>query len=322
MRMRELVGAPSAPAAALSSGRPTMLAPRPAALAPRPAPAGLPLFEELLGVLTRSRAAVQATHAFPWPALRAVLEQLAAADEASDDPFWIAHDMAARAGVDHVTVHHARVAVMALRVGARIGYDLEQRIALGMAGALIDVALWRVPDDVVRRVHAPSAQHAELLRTHARVSAEMVASWTPPVAGLVEAIGQHHERAGGQGSPLGHAQVLGLVDTYAEWTSLPVRGRRYRPHEVVCELMRWRHGTFAPALVKALLSETTVFPPGSLVTLTTGEVGCVLRVNRRHPLRPTIEIISAGQQGLGRRTIDLAEMPLVAIAGLAESATA
>jgi HD-GYP domain-containing protein (c-di-GMP phosphodiesterase class II) len=144
------------------------------------------------------------------------------------------------------------------------------------------------------------------------------------VPGLVEAIGQHHERAGGQGSPLGHAQVLGLVDTYAEWTSLAVRGRRYRPHEVVRELMRWRHGTFAPALVKALLSEITVFPPGSIVTLTTGEVGRVLRVNRRHPLRPSVEIISAapGQQGPGRRTIDLAEMPLVAIAGLVESATA
>jgi HD-GYP domain-containing protein (c-di-GMP phosphodiesterase class II) len=158
----------------------------------------------------------------------------------------------------------------------------------------------------------------------------MVASWKPPMASIVPAIAEHHERADGQGFPRGlraaatssDAQILGLVDCYAEWTSLPVRGRRHRPHEVVRELMRWRHGTFAPALVKALLSEVTVFPPGSLVSLTTGEVGRVTRVNRRYPLRPAVEIISAthGQRFGGHRTIDLAEMPLVAIAGLVEPA--
>src|SRR2546425_5914035 len=312
--MRELVGAPRGTSPIPASARPTIPAPTPTR-PPQPSAAARPVFEELLDVLVRSRAAVQASDAFPWPVLRATIERVCAADEASDESFWLAHDMVGRADMDHVTVHHARVAAMAGRVGARVGYDLEHRIALGMAGALIDVALWRVSDDVVRRVRAPSAQEAELLRTHPRVSAEMVASWTPPMGGLVEAIGQHHERADGQGFPQGlradathlDAQILGLVDAYAECTSLAVRGRRHRPHEVVRELMRWRHGTFAPALVKALLSEITVFPPGSIVSLTTGEVGRVLRVNRRHPLRPAIEIIAAapGRRATGHRTIDL-----------------
>jgi HD-GYP domain-containing protein (c-di-GMP phosphodiesterase class II) len=159
----------------------------------------------------------------------------------------------------------------------------------------------------------------------------MVASWAPPVTSMVAAVGQHHERADGQGFPFGlraeathpDAQVLGLVDCYAEWTSLPVRGRRHQPHEVVRELVRWRHGVYAPALVKALLAQITVFPPGSIVSLTTGQVGRVRRVNRRLPLRPEVQIISLseGQRERGPRTIDLAQMPLVAITSLVETAT-
>jgi hypothetical protein len=96
----------------------------------------------LLDVLGRARAVTEESHPFPWAELRPAIERACAAGEASNGLFWVAHDTVGRAGAAHVTVHHSRVAVLAVRVGALAGYNLERRIELGMAGALIDVALW------------------------------------------------------------------------------------------------------------------------------------------------------------------------------------
>jgi len=78
-----------------------------------------------------------------------------------------------------------------------------------------------------------------------------------------------------------------------------------------------KHEAFASPLIKALLSEISVFPPGTLVRLNTGEVGRVVAVNRNHPLRPRLEVVADGK---GHRfptpkTVDLSEAPFIYITG-------
>src|SRR5213078_4555252 len=78
-----------------------------------------------------------------------------------------------------------------------------------------------------------------------------------------------------------------------------------RPHEAIREIVRGKHDTFPPALIKALLSEITVFPPGTIVA-----------VNRNHPLRPRVEIVE-GKTGplAGPKMVDLSETPFLYITG-------
>jgi hypothetical protein len=81
--------------------------------------------------------------------------------------------------------------------------------------------------------------------------------------------------------------------------------------------VRTKHELFPSALVKALLSEISVFPPGTLVRLNTGEVGRVTAVNRNHPLRPHVEIVAdgKGQRVASPKTTDLADAPFLYITG-------
>ena len=69
--------------------------------------------------------------------------------------------------------------------------------------------------------------------------------------------------------------------------------------------------------IKALLSEISVFPPGTLVRLNTGEVGRVTAVNRNYPLRPRVEIVAdgKGQRIASPKTTDLSEAPFLYITG-------
>jgi len=284
-----------------------------------------PLFAELQLFLARVRELIRTGDQFPWSELERIIERGAVSLERSNELFWIANNTAALTGVDYLAFHQARVAVLAMTIGASVGYDRPRRVQLGIAGSLIDVGLWQVPESLLRRLDGLSAEEQTLYRSHPRLSVELIRRWSPPREGIVEAVLQHHEREQGQGFPQGlhgtavgqDAKVLGLVDTYTGLTMPPPPRQRLRPHEAIREIVRSKHEAFPSQLVKALLSEISVFPPGTLVRLNTGEVGRVTAVNRNHPLRPRVEIVAdgKGQRLASPKTTDLADAPFLYITG-------
>jgi HD-GYP domain-containing protein (c-di-GMP phosphodiesterase class II) len=285
-----------------------------------------PLFAELQLFLARVRELIRTGDVLPWSELEQIIERCAASLVGSNELFWLANNTVATAGVDYLAFHQARVAVLSMTIGSSVGYDRPRQVQLGMAGSLIDVGLWKLPDSLLlRRLDALSPDEQTHYRSHPRLSVELIRRWSPPREGLVDAVLQHHEREQGQGFPQGlpgaavsqDAKVLGLVDTYTDLTMPPAPRPRLRPHEAIREIVRAKHEAFPSPLVKALLSELSVFPPGTLVRLNTGEVGRVTAVNRHHPLRPRVEIVAdgKGQRLMTPKSTDLAEAPFLYITG-------
>lgn len=294
----------------------------PAAPAREPAE---PLFAELQAFLARIPALTRRGGRFPWAELQQLVERCVACLEQSGELFWVASNPSAPPAGDYLAFHQARVAVLALRIGADVGYERPRLVELGMAGALIDVGLWQAPEGLLRRLDSLTPEEQAAYRAHPRISAELVSAWDPPSPTIVEAVRQHHEREQGQGFPQGlpgsaihpDAKILGLVDTYTSLTVSPSARPRMRPHEAIREIVRSRHEAFPPTLIKALLSEISIFPPGTLVRLSTGEVGRVVAVNRNHPLRPRVEVVAdtRGQRLVAAKVVDLAEAPFIYITG-------
>jgi hypothetical protein len=301
---------------------------RPAAVeaagaAPTEDPAGV--LGELQELLLEVRGLTRGPGAFPWARLESLVDRAVTSLEHSPELFWVANNPAAAPGVDYLAFHQARVAVMAVRIGANVGYDRRRLLPLGMAGCLIDVGLWQMPETLLRRLDALAGDELAAYRSHPRLSADLIRRWSPPDETIAQAVLEHHEREQGQGFPQGltgaavdpDAKILGLADMYTGLTVPPTARPRLRPHEAVREIVKSRHEAFPSALIKALLSEISVFPPGTVVRLNTEEIGRVVAVNRNHPLRPRVEIMadSKGQRLPAPKTVDLSEAPFLYITG-------
>jgi hypothetical protein len=76
-------------------------------------------------------------------------------------------------------------------------------------------------------------------------------------------------------------------------------------------LYKWGGELFAQPLVEKLVQAIGVFPVGSLVELSSGEVAVVIRHNRVRRLQPTVLVIAnPDKQPLQRfRTLDLLNEP-------------
>ena len=283
-----------------------------------------PILDDLRSFLGTIPDLLKSNEAFPWGALERVIARVVRSLEASGDLFWLANGTVVPKGLDYLAFHQARITVLAVRIGMTIRYERRHLVELGVAAALSDIGLWQLPAGVLRRLDGLSPEDQSQYHAHPRLAAERLRRWGPPFAGLVDTVLQHHEREQGQGFPHGlqgpsirvEAKIVGLADTYMALTAPPSLRPGLRPHEAVREIVRSKHGAFPSVLIKALLSDITVFPPGTVVRLNTGEIGAVVAVNRNHPLRPRVEIVDGKTGPLATpKIVDLSEAPFLYITG-------
>jgi HD-GYP domain-containing protein (c-di-GMP phosphodiesterase class II) len=305
----------------------------PPPLAPTPPPPGAPtlaaepaepLFEELRTFLERVPEFLQRGDSPSWITLQRLVERVLRSLETGGELFWLSTGVFAADGRDYVALHHARVTVLALRIGLTAGYERERLIELGAAAALGGIGLWLLPAGLLRRLDGLSRDEGALYHTHPKVASDRLRRWGGPFEKLASTVLQYEEREHGQGFPQGlqgsairmEAKIVGLADTYVALTAPPSLQPGLRPYEAVREIVRSKHEAFPSVLVKALLNDVTVFPPGTMVRLNSGEIGSVVAVNRNHPLRPRVQIVAGKTGPLATRKItDLSEAPFLYITG-------
>jgi hypothetical protein len=210
------------------------------------------------------------------------------------------------------------VSILATKVGSGLGYYGKELERLTLAGLVHDIGLFAVPQSVVTKSGRLTREERTLIEQHPELGYQLVRKLGPEWEWLAKIVRQAHERWNGRGYPnrlKGRdihemAQIIGAVDVFdALVTPRPYR-RRFFPHEAVRELLVAERSAFPREIVKAVVEQLSAYPLGTLVRLTTGEVGSVVDINVQFPLRPIVAIESEGQE---RREIDLSLSPLVSI---------
>src|SRR5215467_658667 len=217
------------------------------------------------------------------------------------------------------------VSILATKVGVGLGYHGEELRRLSLSGLVHDIGLFAVPQSVVTKSGRLSREERTLIEQHPELGYQVIRKLGHEWDWLAQVVRQAHERWNGQGYPnrlRGRdihelAQIIGAVDVFdALVTPRPYR-RRFFPHEAVRELVVVERLAFPREIIKALVEQLSAYPLGTLVRLTTGEVGTVVGTNTRFPLRPIVEVETSS--GQASREVNLSLSPLVAIIETLES---
>ena len=213
------------------------------------------------------------------------------------------------------------VGILATKVGVGLGYYGRELERLALAGLMHDVGLFAVPQSLVTKSGRLTPEERMLVEQHPELGYQALRKLGPTHDWLAQVVRQAHERWNGRGYPnklkgrqiTEFAQIIGVVDVFDALVSPRPYRRRFFPHEAVRELMVVERTAFPREVMKALVEQLSAYPIGTSVRLSTGELGTVIRVNTRYPLRPAVMIREAEPEGLQSRHVDLSTLPLVTI---------
>jgi HD-GYP domain-containing protein (c-di-GMP phosphodiesterase class II) len=272
--------------------------------------------------LTSLAAAVQRQDSLGMAGLSALGKDIADALGRNDQ--LVVQALAGPSGSTLIT-NLVNVSILATKVGSGLGYYGQELERLALAGLVHDIGLFAVPPSVVTKSGRLTQEERTLIEQHPELGYQLIRKLGSEWDWLAQIVRQAHERWNGRGYPnrlKGRdihemAQIIGAVDIFdALVTPRPYR-RRFFPHEAVRELLVAERSAFPREIVKALVEQLSAYPLGTLVRLTTGEVGAVVGINVQFPLRPVVAVDM--DRGADRREIDLSASPLVSIIETVES---
>jgi HD-GYP domain-containing protein (c-di-GMP phosphodiesterase class II) len=196
--------------------------------------------------------------------------------------------------------HGLQVSVYLASFGRHIGFPKEQLSQLAQIGLLLDIGKIKLPRWLLDKQGRLTAEEYEEAKRHVDHGIAILTE-TPNVdPEVLKGIEQHHERMNGSGYPHGYVgeeigiygRMAGIVDTFAALTNHRPYAAAASSYEALRSLSGWAGDFFHEPLVQQFVSSIGVFPVGSLIELSTGEVAIVVAHNRVRRLKPRVLVVT------------------------------
>jgi putative nucleotidyltransferase with HDIG domain len=246
------------------------------------------------------------------PAAHETVEQLADAVDAA--PATMIGLTGMKAHDEYTFTHMVNVSILTMAQARTLGIEGRALRQLGLAALLHDVGKVRTPLEVLNKPAALTPSERAIMRRHTVDGAAILRSSRdiPKLAAVVAF--EHHLRLDGRGYPDGVQRApinLGTVlcsiaDAYDAMRSTRVY-QPATPADRIMEIMAHNNGAqFDPHLVRRFIALMGVFPPGTVVRLTTGEIGVVVAGGgERRGAEVRIVIEASGEQANPTRRVRL-----------------
>ena len=200
------------------------------------------------------------------------------------------------------TYHHGvKVSLYLIALGRHLGIPKAQLAELGLIGMLADVGKTKVPRLLLAKPGMLSPAEFELVKGHVDfglASLDGSAGLTPAV---MQGIAQHHERLDGSGYPKGltgdqlgvYGRMTAIADSFAAMITPRPYANASSAQEALLSLYEWGGSSFSATMIEQFVQAIGVFPVGSLVDLSNGEVAAVVAHNRFRRLEPKVLVLTS-----------------------------
>jgi len=199
----------------------------------------------------------------------------------------------------------------AIKMGIQLQFNDDELRGLVLAGMLHHIGMAQIPAEIRHKKSKLSAKERDLIRHVPEQGAEYLRQCGVRDERILTAASQAQERVDGSG-PMGlkekeisrTARVIGLLSMFEALIHYRAYRKRLLPRDAIRELLIRHKSAFDPAFLKCLIDAISLYPVGTYVQLNSGDIGQVIRVHHRLPLRPTVHV-SMDRYGNGIVTRDV-----------------
>ena len=180
-----------------------------------------------------------------------------------------------------------------------LGFPEDELRTVAMGALMLDIGTIRLPASLLTKPGPLTPASFKLVRHHIEFGLDILKKSDDLPKTCTEMLATHHERFNGKGYPAGlkenqipvNGRIAAIVDSYDAMTSRRSYRKTLSPHEAICELYKWRDIDFPSELVEQFIQCLGIYPTGTLVELSSGQVGIILSQNRVRRLFPKILLI-------------------------------
>ncbi len=207
--------------------------------------------------------------------------------------------------------------IYAIKMGQQLRLNDDELLALVLAGMLHHIGMAQVPANIRHKKKKLTSEERQAIAAAPENGAAWLKQSGIEDARILTAASEARERFDGSG-PKGlkgteisrTARIIGLLSTFEAMTHYRAYRKRLLPRDAIREILVNHKQAFDPAFLKCLIDAISLYPVGTFVQLNSGDIGQVIHVHQRLPLRPVVHLtLDRHGNGIVPRTVDLHSQP-------------
>jgi HD-GYP domain-containing protein (c-di-GMP phosphodiesterase class II) len=199
----------------------------------------------------------------------------------------------------HIYKDSLSASVWATTLGRELGLERDKLNALAMGSLFMDIGKTALPAALLNKTERLTDDEWALMKSHVEHGVRILSENEDSPADVLDIVRTHHERLDGSGYPAAlraHeipllGQIAGIIDFYVSVTSPRPYARAVSPSNATDMLYQQQGRYFSDLLVRSLIQALSTYPTGSLIELSSGEVGVVVSQNPGLRLKPNVVLL-------------------------------
>jgi len=199
---------------------------------------------------------------------------------------------------NYIVEHSVKTTILSLAIGLTLRLPPHKTIELGMTALLHEIGMIRLPPQIYMSDQPLTAQEKKAISAHTLLGFKILKGLSFPMSVCIGVL-ECREYNDGTGYPRGitgdrisfYAKIIMVAGSYAAMTSNRPFRQAHNGHQAMLELLQGRGTRYEENVLRALLSNLSLYPIGTFVQLANGYRGMVVDSMENNPRTPIVRIM-------------------------------